>query len=134
VLIAALVGDVSGIMAFGVQSARALGDLSYSRDAERAADRDGLTLLRAAGVDPAGMLAFFHTMERLEGSQPAVARYLSTHPASAERLQALSAATAEPGPAPVKLLPGYDWSDVKKICAGRARSAPAREPEAPASR
>ena len=119
-LVAALVGDVSGVMAFGVQSARTLGDFHHSRDAERAADRDGLAMLQAASIDPAGMLAFFRTMERLEGTQPAIAQYLSTHPASSDRLQALSAA-ATAGPKPtVKLLEGYDWSDIKKLCAGRA--------------
>jgi beta-barrel assembly-enhancing protease len=120
-LIAALLGDVSGVMAFGVQSARALGDFRYSRDAESAADRDGLAMLQAAGVDPGGMLAFFRAMEKLEGSQPKLGRYLSTHPASADRLQALSAAAAA-GPRPtVKLLEGYDWDDIKEICAARAR-------------
>ena len=133
-LVAALLGDVGGVMAFGVQGARALGEFRYSRDAESAADRDGLAMLQAAGVDPAGMLAFFRAMEKLEGSQPKLARYLSTHPASAERLQVLSAAAAA-GPRPtVKLLEGYEWGDIKKICAARARSAPAREPAAPASK
>ena len=121
VLIAALLGDVSGVMAFGVQSARALGDFHHSREAESAADRDGLAMLQRAGVDPAGMLAFFHAMEKLEGSQPSLVRYVSTHPASAERLQALSAAAAA-GPKPTRrLLAGYDWNDIKKICGERAR-------------
>jgi beta-barrel assembly-enhancing protease len=134
VLVAALVGDVSGVIAFGVQSARTLGDFRHSREAERAADRDGLAMLQAAGVDPAGMLAFFRAMERLEGTQPALAKYVSTHPASAERLQTLAAAAAAGPRARVKLLPGYEWSDIKKICGERARSEPGREPEAPASR
>ena len=63
---------------------------------------------------------FFRAMEKLEGSQPKVARYVSTHPASADRLQTLSAAAAAGPPATVKLLDGYDWSDIKKLCAGRA--------------
>ena len=134
VLIAALLGDVSGVLAIGIQSARTLGDFRHSREAELAADRDGLVLLHAAGIDPGGMLAFFRAMEKLEGTQPAIARYLSTHPASAERLQALSAAAAAGPQAPGRLLAGYDWSDIKKICAGRARSGPERETEAPASR
>lgn len=134
VLIAALLGDVSGVMALGVQSARTLADFSYSREAERAADRDGLAMLQAAGVDPAGMLAFFRAMETLEGSQPSLVRYMSTHPASSERLQALSAAAAA-GPRPAhRLLAGYDWSDIKKICRARARSEPERGTAAPASR
>ena len=134
VLIAALLGDVSGVLAFGVQSARTLGDFRHSRDAERAADRDGLAMLQAAGIDPAGMLAFFRAMEKLEGTQPAIAKYVSTHPASSERLQALSAAAAAGPHAPGQLLAGYDWNDLKKICGERARSAREREPAAPASR
>jgi beta-barrel assembly-enhancing protease len=134
VLIAALVGDVSGVMAFGVQSARALGDFRYSREAERAADRDGLAMLQATGVDPSGMLAFFRAMEKLEGSQPKLVRYVSTHPASSERLQALSAAAAAGPHTKGRLLAGYQWSDIKKICGGRARSDRERETEAPASR
>src|SRR5262249_44253562 len=111
-----------------------LGDFRHSRDAERAADRDGLAMLQAAGVDPAGMLAFFRAMERLEGTQPALAKYVSTHPASAERLQTLTpAAAARPRPRR-KLRPGYEWNDIKKICGERARSESGRETEAPASR
>ncbi|HET7339835.1 MAG TPA: M48 family metallopeptidase [Methylomirabilota bacterium] len=117
VLVAALVGDVTGVLAFGVQSARVLGDLHYSRDAERAADVDGLRLLQAASVDPAGMLAFFRAMEQGEGTPGAAARYLSTHPPSADRLQTLTALAAAGRRPTVKLLPDYDWSDVKKICA-----------------
>jgi predicted Zn-dependent protease len=91
-------------------------------------------MLQAAGIDPAGMLAFFRAMEKLEGTQPSLARYLSTHPASSERLQALSAAAAAGPKAPARLLAGYDWNDIKKICGARARSEPERETEAPASR
>jgi len=134
VLVAALVGDVSGVIAFGVQSARTLGDFRYSREAERAADRDGLALLQHAGVDPAGMLAFFRAMEKLEGSQPALARYVSTHPGATERLQALAAATAAAPRPTTRLLAGYDWEDIKKICGERARSGRERGPAAPASR
>lgn len=122
VLAAALIGDVSGVLAFGVQSARVLGDLRYSREAERAADHDGLRMLQAAGVDPAGMFAFFAALEKLEGDQRAGAQYVSTHPASSQRLQELRAlAAANPRPS-VKLLPTYDWSDIRKICATAKRS------------
>jgi predicted Zn-dependent protease len=117
ILVAALVGDVGGVMTFGVEGARMLGDLRHSREAESAADLDGMKMLHAAAVDPEGMLAFFRAIQQLEGSTPAAARYLSTHPAPADRLQALTAlAAARPQP-PVKLLPDYDWSDIKKICA-----------------
>jgi predicted Zn-dependent protease len=116
ILVAALMGDVSGVMAFGIESARMLGDLRHSREAEHEADRDGLRMLQAAAVDPEGMLAFFRALPQVEGAAPAAARYLSTHPAPGDRLQALATLAATRPRPPVKLLPGYDWADVKKVC------------------
>ncbi len=116
ILIAALVGDVSGIVAFGVESARTLGDLHHSREAEHEADRDGMLMLNAAAVDPQGMLAFFQAMQKLEGTNRAAVRYLSTHPAASDRLQALSALAAQAPRPSVKLLPDYDWTDIRKMC------------------
>ena len=116
VIIAALVGDVSAVVAFGIQSARALGDLRYGRQAELEADRDGMRMLHAAAVDPGGMVAFFQAMQRDEGTPRGAARYLSTHPAAADRVQALTTLAAGRTRPPVKLLPGVDWDDVKKIC------------------
>jgi predicted Zn-dependent protease len=119
ILIAALVGDVSGVMAFGIEGARALGDLSYSREAEHDADRDGMRMLHAAGVDAEGMFAFFRSIQELERGMPAAARYLSTHPTPADRMEALAALAAERPKPPVKLLSDYDWSDIKMICGTR---------------
>jgi len=121
ILIAALVGDVSGVVAFGVESARMLGDLRHSREAEHEADRDGMRMLHAAAVDPGGMLAFFRAMQKLEGTSPTGARYLSTHPAAGDRLQALTALAAQASRPPVKLLPDYDWSEITKICVSGGR-------------
>jgi predicted Zn-dependent protease len=122
VLVAALVGDVSAVVAFGIQSARALGDLRYGRQAELEADRDGMRMLHAAAVDPGGMVSFFQGMQREEGAQRSAARYLSTHPAAVDRVQALTALAAARTRPPVKLLPGVDWDDVKKICGARPGS------------
>lgn len=122
ILVAALVGDVSGAMAFGIESARTLGDLRHSRQAEHEADRDGLRMLQAAGVDPEGMLAFFRALQAQEGEAPAAVRYLSTHPSPGERLQALGELAAQGARPSVTLLPGYDWQDVKRICGTRTGS------------
>jgi predicted Zn-dependent protease len=116
VLMAALVGDVSGLMAFGLEGARALADLGHSRSAEDEADRDGLRMLRAAALDPAGMIGFYDSMRARESDAPGVMRYLSTHPAVGDRVARLRALAAEhTGPA-VKLLPDYDWNDIKRVC------------------
>jgi predicted Zn-dependent protease len=117
ILVAALVGDVSGVATFGVQTARMLGDLRYNREAEREADGDGLRMLQAARVDPRGMLAFFAAMQKLEGELPTGVRYLSTHPTAGDRRHALAALAAEaPSQPPVRLLAGDDWNAIRRIC------------------
>lgn len=118
-LMAALVGDVSGLMAFGLEGARALADLGHSRTAEDEADRDGMRMLQAAALDSAGMIAFYEGMQTQAADAPGVMRYLSTHPAVGDRVARLRALKGKAAEAPVKLLPAYDWSDIRRICGAR---------------
>jgi beta-barrel assembly-enhancing protease len=114
---AALVGDVSGVVAYGLEGARTLGSLQMSRTAESEADRDGIRLLQEAGIDTAGMITFFEKLlarERRGGD--IVPRYLRTHPTTTERiatLRALAAAGARPSG---RLLPDDEWDGVKNLC------------------
>lgn len=122
-LIAALAGDASGAMTYGLESARALGTLRYSRRNEEEADTEGIRMLLAAGVDPAGMIAFFEVLRKQGGETPGLLTYLSTHPSPADRMESLKALAAQSQRRPVKLLPDYDWRDITKICqAVRPRS------------
>ncbi|MGH1358845.1 MAG: M48 family metalloprotease [Burkholderiaceae bacterium] len=61
--------------------------LSFSRDAEREADRVGLEILREAGFQARDMVAFFSRMQQAtrvyESGAPA---YLRTHPLTGERM------------------------------------------------
>ena len=63
-LLAAMTGDASGVFVYGVEAARTLGTLRYSRQAEEEADLEGLRLLVAAGIEPAGMVTFFESLRR----------------------------------------------------------------------
>ena len=122
-LIAALTGDMTGPMAYGLESARVLGQLQYSRRAEEEADRDGMKLLLAARVAPGGMIGFFEELGR--GEHPRrVLRYLSTHPSPSDRIAALRelAATAPASPTPV--LTDQQWQDLKAICSAPLPPAP----------
>jgi predicted Zn-dependent protease len=74
-------GDLGG--SIGGQAALQLTSLSFSRDAEREADRLGFDALVAAGIDPAGMPAFFSIMRQKAGDAPVA--FMSTHPSSEER-------------------------------------------------
>jgi len=116
ILITALTGDLSGATAFGLQSAQLLGTLRYSRAAEDEADAKGMKMLIAARVDPAGMIAFFEVLEKHGGQMPAIFKYLSTHPSTQDRIARLKTLAAKAPAPPVKLLPGYNWKDMAKIC------------------
>jgi predicted Zn-dependent protease len=60
--------------------------LRFSRDDEREADRVGARLMRRAGWDPREMVAFMEILRREQGRDPgAVEKFLSSHPAPAER-------------------------------------------------
>lgn len=114
-LIAALTGDMTGPLAYGLQSARVLGQLQYSRHAEEEADRDGMNLLLAARVDPDGVIGFFEELDRGERPRRAL-RYLSTHPSPSDRIAALRALAAGAPGAPIPVLTDQQWRDLKAIC------------------
>lgn len=115
VLMAAVVGDVSAVVAFGLEGARMLGDLSMSREAEAEADREGMRLLHEAGIDTAGMVSMFEKLAKLHGD-PGIAKYLMSHPAPQERLDSLRAESMRwPRPA-TRLLGDYDWKDITAMC------------------
>lgn len=115
-LVAAVLGDVSGMVSFGVEAAQMLAQMRFSRQHESEADEAGLKMLLAAQVDPAGMIAFFEAVKREEGKLPAVAAYVSTHPQTEERIARLKALGAGVGEKSKKLLADYAWDDIKKLC------------------
>lgn len=87
-----------------------LAQLSYGREQEAEADRDGLALLERAGLPPAAMATFFERLEReAPGDGPA---FLSTHPDTAWRIaeiRRLTAALPRTQPRPI----GIDWEEVR---------------------
>lgn len=115
-LLAAVAGDVSGMTGYGVESARALGVLRYSRHHEEEADAAGMVLLHAAGIDSSGMISFFETLRRREGEGPDFLSYLSTHPSTGDRIEKLRFLRGQTRRPSVKLVQGYDWEHLKKIC------------------
>ncbi|MGJ7509513.1 M48 family metallopeptidase [Variovorax sp. GT1P44] len=71
-----------------------LASLGYSRDAEREADAESLRLMRAAGIPPRAMVAFFEAVERWRetthrgagGDGDVIGLAFSSHPATVERI------------------------------------------------
>jgi predicted Zn-dependent protease len=113
-LAAAVLGDASGAMAFGLEGAQALALLRYSRAHEDEADVEGYRMLVAAGIDPRGLVEFFQSLEREAGglgSSP----YLSTHPTPGDRIARLQA-LPRPSFVPAPPLNAEQWRALKNIC------------------
>ena len=64
-------------------------NLPYSRDHELQADQVGLDFLQESGYAPVGIVSFMETLMAQGGASPP--SFLSTHPATADRIQALRA-------------------------------------------
>lgn len=114
-IVGAVFGDITGIGALAVQAGRTLTTLHYSRETEAEADREGLSLLQAARVDPAGMIRFFETLKKQTGDAGLPA-YLSTHPDTDERLAAMKALAAAMPVNAEPLLEDAQWDEVKRLC------------------
>lgn len=83
-LVSLIAGDVGPVLGDVLLEGGLLLSLSYSREHEREADRIGMALAARAGYDPAALALFF---ERLDpGKKSAGPSWLSTHPASRDRI------------------------------------------------
>ena len=120
-LVAALTGDASGAMTFGLEGARLLGILRYSRGYEEEADTEGMRMLVAAGINPAGLIGFFDTLREERRDVPAFLTYLSTHPSTGDRVARLKSLAAQVEVKSTKLLPQYDWEEIRALCTSADR-------------
>ncbi len=79
--------DVARAAIAGGQAAMIQGQLNFSRDMEREADRMGQTLMGEAGFDMAGMPAMFDLLDKANRLSDAGAfPYLRSHPLTIERI------------------------------------------------
>ncbi len=115
ILISALVGDARGLSET-LGAAATFGDLRYRRADELAADRDGMRLLQAARVEPRAMVTVFEILRDEERRLPKALTYISTHPATDERIAILEKMAAEARYAPTTLLPTTVWASVGAAC------------------
>lgn len=83
-----LFGDVSSLLA---AMPVLVGQMAYSRDAEREADAEARRVLVAAGIDPARMALLFERLaavrEAQDGGLSMLPIALASHPADAERIR-----------------------------------------------
>jgi beta-barrel assembly-enhancing protease len=79
--------DAANAVIAGTQAATVQGQLNFSRDVEREADRVGFQVMTKAGYAPGGMASMFERMDRATrlndyGGYP----YLRSHPLTVERI------------------------------------------------
>ncbi|MFQ5991848.1 MAG: M48 family metallopeptidase [Nitrospiraceae bacterium] len=115
-LISAISGDPTGGVAFGVEGARALGMLRYSRNHEADADTRGIGMLLSAGVDPNEMIAFYRELQSHTKGQEGVMSYLSTHPSTEERIMNLQTLAKGTSSQTTKIAPDLDWPSIRSQC------------------
>lgn len=74
---------------------------TFNRDAEREADQLAVETLIRAGYDPHGMMTFFETLRKeTETGGLRMPQFLSSHPATAERVNAVTALVRSKEPLP----------------------------------
>jgi predicted Zn-dependent protease len=87
VILSIVLSDINGIMGVLIENAHTIKSLSYTRALEEEADRNGLKLLIASGVNPYGMVNLFkHLKEKNQGSID-MPEFLSSHPLLDERIK-----------------------------------------------
>jgi predicted Zn-dependent protease len=104
------IGDAGALTGL-VQTAEEIGGLAYGRADELEADRAGAALLVAAGIDPSRMVRMFETLAESEADVPAALSYLSTHPATEDRIARLR--REHPRPIDTRPIPTPEpWSEI----------------------
>jgi len=100
-------GDL-GEVAFGMGS---LMEISYGRGQEEEADREGAKIMAQAGLPVTALGTFFDKLSKKDGTDK-VPAFLSTHPASKNRSEAMKKLAEELKPHAPRSL-GLDWAQVR---------------------
>jgi len=128
-----LIGDFTGGGA-AVIAVRTVMESSYSRETEAAADAYGAQLVAKLGRDPRALGTI---LVRIAGTPGAISKFLLSHPAAKDRAAAIATfAGARRDAPPIAdgpdtspgLLSAAEWSALKRICDGGARSKPDAKP------
>jgi predicted Zn-dependent protease len=73
---------------------------TFTREAEREADRVAIATLIRAGIEPRAMVEFFELLAREQAGHPRPPPFLSSHPTAPERIAAARAEIARHGELP----------------------------------
>ncbi len=111
-LVGLLFGDVTGGSVLAGLGQVLIG-AAYSRDAEREADALGVEMMTGAGYDAGGLGGFLEHLEKKQGDFGGMLGFFSTHPAIAERSEAVGRASGVG-----TVLEDADWQAIRTMCDG----------------
>src|SRR5262245_21343627 len=112
-LIGLLFGDVMGGSAV-IFATRSMLNASYSRDAERSADEFSVELMHKLGRSPKAMGELLVRVSGEEGKKGGLTSVMSSHPLSAERLDAMK--KQDRASTGAEILNAREWAALKAIC------------------
>ncbi len=116
ILVSAVAGDPSGAVALAVQGAATAGNLNYSRQSETEADEEGMKMILESGINPKGMISFFQKLEENGAEIPNFLKFLSTHPATPDRIKNLRLIAIRT-PGDFQALPqNENWETIRSMC------------------
>jgi predicted Zn-dependent protease len=90
--------------------------MRYRRADEAEADREGMNLIQAAHVDPAGMVDFFGTLAGRDSSNPRIIAYLSSHPQTDQRQNEMRRLSESATYAPQPFESAHHWNVIRHAC------------------
>jgi predicted Zn-dependent protease len=109
----------SGGTPTAIQASVRLANMKYQRSDEEAADLAGAALLARAHVPLEGLATFLRRLESTSPSGVLGFNYLSTHPATSERIEALESETRKFSEPTTPLMSLDDWARARDVCSGR---------------
>jgi len=114
-----ILGNIFGTVAAMSQGAMYLLQQGFSREHEQEADITGLNYLKKANIDPRGMIEFFKRVKAEQAKVPVLGSleeslsFLSTHPATEDRIEYLAARIKEDGQTNYQALSKHPLEDFK---------------------
>ena len=107
-----MLGDITGLIALGVELMKHAAQSQYSRDQETEADIEGVRMLDAANIDPAGLVQFFEMLEKDKEMITLPIAWMSSHPQHADRVASIQQQIATLGERKYTPL-SVDWAAVQ---------------------
>jgi predicted Zn-dependent protease len=109
----------SGGTPSAVQASVRLANLKYQRSDEEAADLAGAGLLARAHMPLEGLATFLRRLAMYTPASGAGWSYLSNHPATEERVEALEQESQKLGHFSTPVMSAEDWAVAREVCAGK---------------